>query len=409
MDGRTPARELDEEPRAAGDGRHGVRAGNGHVHFEVATPAHDEALRRLLRENPMRGAVSLSFEREPSYFAAAAVEGADHRTIVATEDGRVVCAGSVSSRMRYVNGEPMRVGYLGGLRLDAAARGRTSILLRGYALFRQLHEQQGGPAIYLTSIAADNVSARRVLEKGLSGMPTYHPLGEMVTLVIRRRENTDFHKPPARMRRHFGNEGLELVYGSRATVGALAELLARDQRRHQFAPVWSTTDLSGSNSLPGLNDSDFRFVRDESGKPVACAALWDQRAFKQAVIRGYAPWVRRSRLLLNVAARFVGGPRLPAIGRALSQAFVSHVAAEDDKPRHVEWLIKLLHGPACTREIDHLVLALDARDPRLPHLRQVFRPREYVTRLYAVHWNDGAAVARRIDPNRLLAPEVATL
>jgi hypothetical protein len=42
-------------------------------------------------------------------------------------------------------------------------------------------------------------------------------------------------------------------------------------------------------------------------------------------------------------------------------------------------------------------------------VRKVFRPREYVSRLYAVHWDDnGAEVAQHLD-NRLLAPEVALL
>jgi len=90
-------------------------------------------------------------------------------------------------RERFINGRPMRVGYLGGLRLDASCRGRTSILLRGYEFFRKLHEEGAGPPIYLTSILGDNLPARRLLERGLRGMPTYRFLGEFVTLVIGRR------------------------------------------------------------------------------------------------------------------------------------------------------------------------------------------------------------------------------
>jgi hypothetical protein len=72
-------------------------------------------------------------------------------------------------------------------------------------------------------------------------------------------------------------------------------------------------------------------------------------------------------------------------------------------------LVDLLHGPAHTRGIDYLTLGFDARDGRLAHLRTVFRPREYRSRLYAVHWDDeGAALARGLD-GRLLAPEVALL
>src|SRR5438093_4365727 len=90
---------------------------DGAVRFEVASRQHDATLRRLLRENPMPGRISVSLEREPSYFAAAAIEGPEHQTIVAIEGDRVICAGSISARQRFINGQPMRVGYLGGLRM----------------------------------------------------------------------------------------------------------------------------------------------------------------------------------------------------------------------------------------------------------------------------------------------------
>ena len=90
------------------------------VRFELATAAHDAGLRRLCRDNPMKGTISLALEREPNYFRAAAIEGRDNRTIVALKDGKIICAGNVSERQRFINGVATRVGYLGGLRLDAA-------------------------------------------------------------------------------------------------------------------------------------------------------------------------------------------------------------------------------------------------------------------------------------------------
>ena len=38
------------------------------ISVELATSADDADLRRMLRENPMPGAISVSFEREPNYF-----------------------------------------------------------------------------------------------------------------------------------------------------------------------------------------------------------------------------------------------------------------------------------------------------------------------------------------------------
>jgi hypothetical protein len=383
------------------------------VEFRVATRADDAELRRLLREAPMAGDIRLSFEREPSYFAAAGIDGPEHQTVVAVEDGRVVCAGSASARLRYVNGRPVRVGYLGGLRLDAAHRNRISIIRRGYDLFRKLHEgggdgAGGGPPLYLSSIVADNLPARRLLERGLPGMPTYHFLGEFVTLVDRRRGNNGFLKPRLLVRR-LREMGLSLEYGADAPVAELAGLLNCSGGRYQFAPAWTVEDLSSRARCPGLTPEDFRLARSADGTPVACAALWDQQSVKQTVVRGYSPRLRRLRPLLNLAAAVRGRPKLPAVPQPIRHAFVSHVVTPPEQPQLVEWFVRLLHGPARTRKIDYLTLGFDARDPRLALLRKAFRPREYVSRLYAVYWGDeGAELARSLD-GRLLAPEVALL
>src|SRR4051812_31458452 len=199
--------------------------GADRVRFEVATRAHDAAIRQLLRETPMQGQISLSMQREPSFFDAAAIEGAEHRTIIAIDADRVIAAGSVTVRNRFINGQPTRVGYLGGLRLASSCRGRASIIRRGYELLHRIHDEDNGPGIYLTSILADNLSARRLLERGLAEMPTYRFLGELVTLVIRRRRRSDFFKPTAQSRGRFRKSGMELVYGDDSLVPAILELL----------------------------------------------------------------------------------------------------------------------------------------------------------------------------------------
>jgi hypothetical protein len=370
---------------------------DGSVRFEVASAQHDAPLRQLLRENPMPGRISLSLEREPSYFAAAAIEGPEHQTIVAIEGERVICAGSISTRQRFINGAAMRVGYLGGLRMDASCRGRASIIRRGYDLFRQMHER-GGPPLYLTSIVSDNLPARRFLERGLEGMPTYRFLGEFVTLMIRRHHG-EIDKPTGLVRRRLRENGLRLRYGSDERTADIVDLLRRDHRQYQFAPTWSVDELQPEN---------FRVVYWPDSTPAACAAIWDQRSIKQTVVRGYVRHLRWFRLLINLGAAALCRPGLPRMGRPISQAFVSHLAVNPLQPQIAEWLILLLHGPASTRQIDYLTLGFDARDSRLAYLRKVFRPREYASRLYVVHWGDGAELAQSLD-GRLLAPEVALL
>ncbi len=368
------------------------------VRFGLATPEHDAPLRRLLRENAMPGSISLTMEREPNFFAAAGVEGPEHQTIVAVENDRVVAAGNISARQRFINGQAMRVGYLGALRLDASCRGHASILRRGYEAFRKLHEQLG-PPIYLTSIVADNLSARRFLEKGLSGMPTYRFLGEFVTLIIPRAGRFDLLRPMPSAGRKLREQGVQIVHGAKERSAVIEELLNRDHQRYQFAPVWSAGEL---------HPDSFQIAYAADGRPLACAAIWDQRSVKQIVVRGYSGHLRWAKPLVNLAAAFLGSPRLPRIGMPMSHAFLSHLAFPVDQPQVAAWLIHLLRGLAHSRSIDYLVLGFDSRDPRFLYLRRIFRSREYVSRIYVVHWEDGAPLAQSLD-GRLLGPEVATL
>lgn len=363
---------------------------SGRLRFDIAAVGDDADIRRLLRENPMPGRISLSFEREPNYFADAKLSGEIKQTIVARDGGQVVCVGSCTIRRRFVNGQPARVGYLGGLRLDASHSGRFDILRQGYEFFHQL--QADAPAdFYFTSIAGDNARARSILERGLPGMPSYEFIGEFVTILL-----------PAKP----GHPVSDVLENQNPTAEQIVTLLNNHNREQQFAPCWSADDVTGLGPL-GMNLNDFKFVAD-SGRVDATAALWDQRVFKQTVVRDYAPSLMRVRPLLNLSARFANGTRLPAIGVVLRNVYVSHLALDLNKPNTLIQLIAELRGVAALRKIELLTLGFAANDPKLALVRRHFRGREYHSRLYVVRWADCGGGARQLD-ERVLAPEVALL
>ncbi|MGP8200778.1 MAG: hypothetical protein ACLQU4_14885 [Limisphaerales bacterium] len=344
----------------------------------------------MFRENPMPGEISLSFEHEPNYFADADLPEQTKQTIVAREEGRVVCAGYCSIRQRFVNGTPRRVGYLGGLRLCSGQAGRFDILRRGYEFFRTL--QSDSPAdFYFTSIASDNHPARRFLERGLPGMPAYEFIGEFVTLLL-----------PARHRPATSNRAAALTPAAEELITLFNEYGCRQQ----FAPCWSNAELTALKPL-GLRESDFCFVR-QRGQIVACAALWDQRVFKQTVIRGYTLRLALLRPALNLTARITGGTRLPAVGQTLANVFVSHLSVAPDESDALIALTAELRSLAAQRQIELLTFGFAANDPRLATLRRSFRVREYHTRLYVVRWPGTGGTAGDLDA-RILAPETALL
>jgi hypothetical protein len=315
------------------------------IRFHVATQADDWEIRRLLRSNPMRGAISLSLEREPNYFHE--IPGEVRMTVIARDGSRLACVGSCAFRSRFVNGQPRRVGYLGALRLDAPYAGRFDILRRGYKFFCELQSEQ--PAdFYFTSIATVNVPARKFLERGFPGMPFYELIGEFVTLLIPTGHSKaiDANRP--------------------------ANPLSKPNPAYQFAACEA-------------------FARE---------AICDQRPFKQTVIRGYSPWLAVLRPLLNLF-----GASLPAVGETLSNAFVTSIPSVEHPV--ADWLPVLLQE-AHARHIKYLTLGFAVNDSRLEIVRRNFRAHEYRSNLYVVRWPGVGGAARELD-SRILGPEAALL
>ena len=154
--------------------------------MEIAGPAHDEELRRLLRETAMPGTISVSMEREPDFFLGASIEGDCHDTVVARLEGeqaRLVGLGTRSVHHAFINGEARRLGYLGQVRVDPGFRRGMTVLKRGFGKLKEIHDADDVP-FYTTTIVEDNVAARQVLTRGWKGLPTYRERERFVTLVI---------------------------------------------------------------------------------------------------------------------------------------------------------------------------------------------------------------------------------
>ena len=372
------------------------------VRFALATHEDDEAIRQLLRDNPTPGAISLSFEREPDYFAGSNIAGAQDQTIVAFERDRLLCMGRCSIRQRFVNGTASRVGYLGELRLDKSGQGRFDVVRRGYRFFQQVQEAARCD-FYFTSIASDNERSIRFLERNLPGMPQYNFITEFMTLAIP--VSIRHIRVPHASDNQLGADGLQLSPLTPAFVKETVELLNRCGADHQFAAAWTGEELL-SVTDHGLNLSDIS-IGLKAGRVIGCIGVWDQRSFKQLVVRGYRRHVSVMRPFINVGAKFFNNPQLPQPGTTISQAFVFPFALEEQYATLLPNLMRNALASAARRRIEFLTIGFDARDRRLEQLRRQFKCREYLTRLYQVCWESEKPSAPLAD--KCLLPEVALL
>jgi hypothetical protein len=335
----------------------------------------------------MPGRIAVGFRREPSWFAAAVVEGY-FRQVVACRDldtGRLIGFGCRSIRRVYLNGQPADIGYLSSLRVLPAYR-NIGLVARGYAFFRKLHADCRVP-FYLTTIAEGNETALKILTSGRAGLPTYHPAGRYhtIALALPRRPPNVSELP-----------GVSLRPATADDLPALRDLLATEGPRRQFFSRYEHDDfLSAEGRLRGLT-LDQIILAERSGRPVGMIAAWDQHAIRQSVIEGYSGWLKWVRPVYNTWQSMRGASALPAPGQPLRYLSAALPLVADNDPDVFAALLAEVRrrfggGPA-----SHLLIGLHEADPLLPIARR-WETACYTTFLYLVAWPDGEKQRSALD------------
>jgi hypothetical protein len=356
--------------------------------FDLATPGDDAELREIIAATPMPGKISVTFRREPSFFAAAAVDGTFRQIIVCRdrEANRIIGFGSRSGREMYVNGEPTPIGYLSGLRALEPYRG-LGLLARGYKYFRDLHAD-GRAKLYLTTIAEGNERAISVLTTARAGLPRYHFAGKFLTVAI--------PIPRRRLVNGHGSAGLNVRCATRDDVGALLEFLHRVGPRRQFFPKYEARDFFGEAGTFKQLDPSNLLLAFRHGKIVGSLGGWDQRRFRQTIVERYDPAIRWARPVYNGWARLRRRPRLPAPGSPLDFVTAAVPVVEDDDRAVFSALMERLLRDLAGGDCQYLMIGLHETDALLPVVIER-RAKSYETRLYYVVWEDGEVLRSQLD------------
>jgi hypothetical protein len=294
-------------------------------------------------------------------------------------------------RPLYVNGEVRDVGYLAQLRVDRRYRGRW-LVSRGFRFFRELH-RDGRVSRYLTTITDDSREARGLLvERPRPHFPRYRELDRLLTfaLVLRRR-------------RRAARADLRPVPVDPAEAAAFLE---REGPARQFFPAYRKDDFVDSPLTRGFRSEDWVAVA-RRGALIAVGGLWDQLAYKQAVVQGYGGALAWGRPLANVGLRALGASPLTPPGTRVPAAYLAFVRVAGDEPAAFEALLDAACAEAARRGYGFLLVGAVARDP----LAAAARRRLHVTyrsRLYSVAYDGEEGPDDGLD-RRLPYVEIAAL
>lgn len=360
--------------------------------YRRADSDDDKALREMLSQNSMDSWVNLSFEREPSYFDAHNIMGESYTMVaVDTNTNSYVGMYTCTYMDMYLNGDVQEVAYLRELRLNEKYRNKIRILKNGYKSLHTLLPKKEIEPLYITSVASQNSKARKVLEAGLKGMPTYTPLAKMNTLIF----SSDFTP-----------EQKKLKQATKQDVTRIAKFYKSFISSYQFAPHISEQWLSELPAKTGLSIGDFYIVEDGSGNIETCLALWDQRAFKQSVIKGYKPPLCQLRPLYNLFAKLSTRVLLPQVNSMLEQIYIAFFACTNDELQLDA--IKEAAQIAKSKGASSCILGLSSEHPSVDVLKKKLKADVYETDIEMVNL-DGKEATLMLDKERLIQPEVALL
>ena len=254
--------------------------------IRTATPEDGAEMLRILESSASKGGIELLYTRRPDAYASYMLESGEPRVFVSTDGDRVVGTAAELIRKVYIGGKPARAGYVCGLKKDADYDG----LGFGLRFVRAL--QRDDIDFYYCSVVSENTAAWKMFEKGRRVI-SVEPLESYTTFIL---------NPKVRIRAP--KNALSFRRAADGDTSALLAFLNREGSRYDLFPV-----VESPEQFHGLSVKDFCLLTD-GDEIIATAALWNQTAYKQYVVKRYNGLLRYARLL-NPLLSALGYIRLP--------------------------------------------------------------------------------------------------
>jgi hypothetical protein len=363
------------------------------VRIDIATPADDAGIRGLLRREPLPGRIAITYEREPQFSIGCEASGENTVVLVArdADSGAVAGVACRSEREVYVNGMPLRLGYLGQLRVDRRYRGRW-LVARGFSLLKDL-QSRAPLAGYLAAITSENHQVEAILvDKPRKLFPAFHAVGDYCTLALRAA------KSPC--------PAAGVTSAEPSDIPEIVRFLRTEGLRRQFFPVWTEARLEVLIARLGLRVENIRIVRRD-GSIRGVIGVWDQSAYKQNVVRSWSGWMKVAAPLYNAGAPWLGRARIPKAGETIRNGYAAFVCIADDNIAVFDRLLIAALHRAAECGLEYLLLGLDQRDPLL-HAARKHAHIPYHSRVFLVEWPEGGHLYAQLD-HRPTCVEIATL
>lgn len=297
---------------------------------------HDEGLRKLLRETPLRGEITVTLEREPVFFYE------KMETVIAMVDDVVVACGSRVPRQVNWYGEAIESSYLSDLRVHPSYQKYSGRIIRDcYQLLSDSAKQHPAPVTW-TAVFESNLAAMKTLGRQRRVIPEYIDRGGLRSPML-------WCSPTCKWPKHPGCQ--------RATEADRPELAAFLQR--QFLKKGLAPVICSDN----LRMDDFILIR-EDGALVAAMAVSDLRAIKQIRAIELPLKLRMLRTPMKWLSSVFPLPLIPARGGVMPLGYASFMAAENDDAMLIHTILRAGRVVAAEKGLSFLCACFHEDDQR---------------------------------------------
>ncbi|RKG30612.1 GNAT family N-acetyltransferase [Acinetobacter tianfuensis] len=323
-------------------------------HVRAAVAADDQLLGQLISECMPSNGILLSYERKPSYLAAAQTQynRPDIRVVVPDDQpDLVVGMMNLGWKYCYINGQQDVMRYVGDLRLNTAYRGKKILRL----LMDYLYDELPKAGMLQSIILNDNKVARSILHERRKGFPEPYHFDDIRTFIISRTA-----KPKCANDYRFEALTLDKICEANAFVQQM-------KVHYNFLPDYDFNGLAlGHNPFwRGMNLKDFYLMYDVKNQLCGLYGLWNQKSFKQTRVVHYSLPLRLAKPLYNLYAGVRGRLALPATHQPFDYMLLHSYLC---RPEHKQVFANMIHHAqqqTKLRKKEAFCLTLAKNDPRI--------------------------------------------
>ncbi len=352
-----------------------------HLDFS-ATPEDGKAILEILESSAAKGDIELIYTRRPDAFASYSKEYGDARVFISKKDGRAVGTCAEILRDVYIGGQKCKAAYICGLKKDAGFDGHigfTPSFIRGL--------EQKDVDFYYCSVVADNKET----------LKTFEGLKRILAAELITRYTTYILNPKVRIKSDVSN--FEFRQARECDIPRLLEFINAEGRKHDLFPCVNSLD-----GFHGLSAEDF-YILSKNGSILAVGALWNQRDYKQYVVKRYGGiyrLARRFNFLLNALSYI----KLPEQNFPLDFPTLSFMLFRDGKEEYFKAFFNAI-AEAAKKRYGMLVIGLPEAHFAAKYLNALPKI-SFDTLLYSISFPQSGNTTEKVERNSV-RPECGLL